>query len=117
MGVTVNGAVPGDDAMTINVVEPSDPFPLGLIVRNTGRGKARNLSIASAQPEPVTGRGPSMTCHGAFSQRRQDRKVGSRLIASAHERTEGAVQKGLLGVLGVFARVKSARRTIGDAHL
>ena len=109
MGVTVNGAVPGDDAMTANVVEPSDPFPLGLIVRNTGRGKARNLSIASAQPEPVTGRGPSMTCHGAFSQRRQDRKAGSRLIASARERTEGAVQKGLLGVLGVLARVKSAR--------
>lgn len=45
--------VPGDDAMTLNVVEPSDPFPLGLIVRNTGRGDARNLSIASAQPEIV----------------------------------------------------------------
>ncbi len=41
-----------DDPFTF-AVEPSEPFALGLIVRNDGAGTAQNLRITSAQPEIV----------------------------------------------------------------
>ncbi|HWI55633.1 MAG TPA: hypothetical protein VNZ22_00300, partial [Bacillota bacterium] len=41
-----------DDPFT-EVVEPSEPFALGLLVRNTGKGKAVNFRITSAQPKIV----------------------------------------------------------------
>ena len=42
-----------DDPFT-PVVEPSDPFALGLIIRNKGYGTARNLTIATSQPEVIS---------------------------------------------------------------
>lgn len=41
-----------DDARTPEI-EPSEPFPLGLIVRNEGKGVAYNMRITSSQPEIV----------------------------------------------------------------
>ena len=41
----------GDDAFTPDEIEPSIPFTLGVRVKNTGFGTARNLKINSAQPE------------------------------------------------------------------
>ncbi len=38
-----------DDPFT-DEVEPSEPFALGLLVRNLGKGPARNLRITSSQP-------------------------------------------------------------------
>lgn len=43
----------GDDPFTEDVVEPSEQFALGLLVSNDGKGDARNLSIASAQPKII----------------------------------------------------------------
>lgn len=40
----------GDDPFTGDVVEPSVPFILGLMVTNTGAGSAYNMSVLSAQP-------------------------------------------------------------------
>ena len=42
----------GDDAFTPEI-EPPIPFPLGVRVRNTGTGVAKNLKIDSAQPKIV----------------------------------------------------------------
>ena len=42
----------GDDPLTPQV-EPSIPFPFGLIMRNTGYGAASNVTIQSAQPQIV----------------------------------------------------------------
>lgn len=41
-----------DDARTPEI-EPSEPFPLGLIVRNQGKGTAYNMRITSSQPQIV----------------------------------------------------------------
>jgi len=41
-----------DDARTPEI-EPSEPFPLGLIVKNQGKGTAYNMRITSSQPEIV----------------------------------------------------------------
>lgn len=43
----------GDDPFTEDVVEPSVPFVLGLMVTNTGAGSAYNMTIQSAQPTIV----------------------------------------------------------------
>lgn len=43
----------GDDALTEDVVEPSVPAELAVMVRNDGYGAANNLIISSAQPEIV----------------------------------------------------------------
>jgi hypothetical protein len=40
----------GDDPFTEEVVEPSVPFVLGLMVSNTGAGSAYNMTLQSAQP-------------------------------------------------------------------
>ncbi|MGB0905599.1 MAG: hypothetical protein ACPGVJ_11945, partial [Mangrovicoccus sp.] len=42
-----------DDPFTDDVVEPSHPFQLGLMVNNVGAGDANNLSITSAQPKII----------------------------------------------------------------
>ena len=42
----------GDDPLTPQV-EPSLPFPFGLIMHNTGYGTASNVTIQSAQPQIV----------------------------------------------------------------
>lgn len=42
-----------DDPHTNDVVEPSQPFVLGVMVQNSGAGDARNLRITSAQPEII----------------------------------------------------------------
>ena len=41
-----------DDARTPEI-EPSEPFPLGLIIKNQGKGIAYNVRITSSQPEIV----------------------------------------------------------------
>ena len=45
----------GDDPFT-SAVEPSEPFTLGLRVKNNGNGPARSLQIDSAQPRIVENR-------------------------------------------------------------
>ncbi len=42
-----------DDPHTEDVIEPSQPFVLGVMVQNYGTGEARNLRISSAQPEII----------------------------------------------------------------
>ena len=41
-----------DDPFTLQV-EPSEPFALGLIVKNVGAGSAHNFKITSGQPQIV----------------------------------------------------------------
>ena len=43
----------GDDPFTEDVVEPSEPFSLGLLAQNTGGGMAHNFHITSAQPKII----------------------------------------------------------------
>lgn len=43
----------GDDPLTQGTIEPSEPFTLGVRVRNDGAGLARNITIDSAQPQIV----------------------------------------------------------------
>jgi hypothetical protein len=42
-----------DDPQTQNVIEPAEPFTLGVRVRNDGFGPARRLTIESAQPKII----------------------------------------------------------------
>lgn len=42
-----------DNPFSTNVIEPAEPFSLGLLVQNSGFGDARNMHITSAQPEIV----------------------------------------------------------------
>ncbi|MBN1763785.1 MAG: hypothetical protein JW860_00880 [Sedimentisphaerales bacterium] len=42
-----------DDPFTPDVVEPSIPFSLGLMMTNSGAGTAYNVSISSAQPQII----------------------------------------------------------------
>jgi hypothetical protein len=42
----------GDDPFTLPV-EPSEPYTLGLIVKNIGAGDAKNFEITSAQPQII----------------------------------------------------------------
>ncbi|BDA73780.1 hypothetical protein CAL7716_079460 [Calothrix sp. PCC 7716] len=42
----------GDDPFT-DTVEPSVPYSLGVLVRNEGKGDAKNLKITSAQPKII----------------------------------------------------------------
>ena len=42
-----------DDPLTEDVIEPVEPFTLGVRVRNNGDGPARRVKIESAQPEIV----------------------------------------------------------------
>jgi hypothetical protein len=41
-----------DDPFTTEI-EPAEPFPLGLMVRNNGKGVANNFNIAGSQPQIV----------------------------------------------------------------
>ncbi len=43
----------GDDPSTTTIVEPIEPFTLGVRVKNSGHGTARALKIDSAQPKIV----------------------------------------------------------------
>jgi beta propeller repeat protein len=45
--------VDGDDPFTPDVVEAPVPFPLGLLVKNAGFGRARDVQIVSEQPRIV----------------------------------------------------------------
>ena len=40
-----------DDPFTENIVEPAQPFSLGLMIHNSGAGAARNMRITSSQPK------------------------------------------------------------------
>lgn len=42
-----------DDPFTPDIVEPAEPFPLGLLLTNRGKGEARNVRITSSQPEII----------------------------------------------------------------
>lgn len=42
-----------DDPFTAGVVEPAIPYQLGLLIENRGFGEARNVKIASSQPEII----------------------------------------------------------------
>jgi hypothetical protein len=42
-----------DDPFTTNIVEPSQPYSLAVMVQNTGYGAARNMRIASSQPQII----------------------------------------------------------------
>ncbi len=46
--------VNGDDPLTESVVEPEEPFALGLLLRNAGHGVAKSLRIDSGQPKIVS---------------------------------------------------------------
>lgn len=41
-----------DDPFT-SEIEPAEPFPLGLMIRNNGKGEANNLRITTSQPEII----------------------------------------------------------------
>ena len=43
----------GDDALTTNVVEPSIPAELGVIINNKGAGIAKNVILETAEPEII----------------------------------------------------------------
>ena len=43
----------GDDPFTRDIVEPSVPFNLAVLVQNNGRGTARDVRIVSGQPHIV----------------------------------------------------------------
>ena len=45
--------VDGDDPFTLDIVESPIPFTLGVLVKNSGFGKARNIRIESEQPRIV----------------------------------------------------------------
>jgi len=42
-----------DDPFTADVIEPAEPFPLGLILKNEGKGTAHNVKIVSSQPQII----------------------------------------------------------------
>ncbi|QDU70047.1 hypothetical protein Pla86_51670 [Planctomycetes bacterium Pla86] len=42
-----------DDPLTPEIIEPSEPFILGLRIQNTGQGTAENVKISTGQPEIV----------------------------------------------------------------
>jgi len=42
-----------DDPFTPDIIEPAEPFPLGLILKNEGKGTAYNVKIVSSQPKIV----------------------------------------------------------------
>ncbi len=42
-----------DDPFTKDIIEPAEPYPLGLILKNTGKGTAYNVNITSSQPEII----------------------------------------------------------------
>ena len=43
----------GDDALTLDVVEPSIPAELGVIIHNQGAGMAKNVILETAEPEII----------------------------------------------------------------
>jgi hypothetical protein len=43
----------GDDALTLDIVEPSVPAELGVIINNKGAGVAKNVILETAEPEIV----------------------------------------------------------------
>ena len=43
----------GDDALTLDVVEPSVPAELGVIINNKGAGVAKNVTLETAEPEII----------------------------------------------------------------
>lgn len=49
----LQGQVYSDNPFTPEIVEPAEPFSLGLLVRNEGFGTARNVRIMSGQPTIV----------------------------------------------------------------
>lgn len=42
-----------DDPFTKDIIEPAEPYPLGLIFKNTGKGTAYDVNITSSQPEII----------------------------------------------------------------
>ena len=43
----------GDDALTLDVVEPSVPAELGVIINNKGAGMAKNVLLETAEPQII----------------------------------------------------------------
>jgi hypothetical protein len=43
----------GDDALTLDVVEPSVPAELGVIIHNQGAGMAKNVILETAEPQII----------------------------------------------------------------
>ncbi len=42
-----------DDPFTKDIIEPAEPFPLGLILSNQGKGTAHHVKITSSQPKII----------------------------------------------------------------
>ena len=43
----------GDDALTLDVVEPSIPAELGVVIHNQGAGMAKNVTLETAEPQII----------------------------------------------------------------
>ena len=43
----------GDDALTLDVVEPTVPAELGVIIHNQGAGEAKNVTLETAEPQII----------------------------------------------------------------
>lgn len=70
-----------DDARTPQI-EPSEAFPLGLIVKNQGRGTAYNLRITSSQPEIVENEKGLLIAFQIISSQINDQQVSPSLAVN-----------------------------------
>jgi hypothetical protein len=69
-----------DDPFTDDIVEPSVPFALGVLVSNDGFGVAQNMSVSSSQPKIVENRRGLLVDFAIVSARANDAAVQASLL-------------------------------------
>jgi hypothetical protein len=82
----------GDDPFTTEV-EPSEPFTLGLIVKNIGAGSARNFQITSGQPKIVENEKGLLIDFTIIGTRVGDQAISPSLTASLGDIAPGAAKE------------------------
>ena len=82
----------GDDPFTTEV-EPSEPFTLGLIVKNIGAGSARNFQITSGQPRIVENEKGLLIDFTIIGTRVGDQAISPTLTASLGDIAPGAARE------------------------
>ncbi len=82
----------GDDPFTAPV-EPSEPYTLGLIVKNVGAGDAKNFEITSAQPEIIENEKGLLIDFSIIGTRVDSNAVSPSLTASLGNITAGTAKE------------------------
>ncbi|MES2570106.1 MAG: putative Ig domain-containing protein, partial [Verrucomicrobiota bacterium] len=92
------GPVNGDDPATPSIIEPLEPFSLGVRIKNSGSGIAKSLSIESSQPRIVENEHGLLIAFRIFNNEVNGQPAAPTLLANFGDIQPGRVAIGRWGM-------------------